>query len=186
MDLLIEIKILIASFDQGVWIKLVIYDDSFRQYAYSDGGRARFIELFTLIQIVSIPRIAEVRQWCLFHRLHRIDGPAEICDNGDQCWYRNGKLHRDNGPARVYANGTLSWHHHGCLHRQGAPAYIAAFYSKWYYDNEPHRANGPALTLRDGSRFWYQHGIPHRDDGPAKIMANGTQEWWLNGKRVFR
>ncbi len=35
MDLLLEIKILIAAFDQETWAKLVVYDNSFHKYAYT-------------------------------------------------------------------------------------------------------------------------------------------------------
>jgi hypothetical protein len=30
---------------------------------------------------------------------------CKIYDNGDKCWYLNGKLHRTDGPAIEYANG---------------------------------------------------------------------------------
>lgn len=38
--------------------------------------------------------------------------------------------------------------------------------------------------LPDGSTIWLKDAIFHRDnDLPAKILANGTKEWWENGKR---
>lgn len=34
--------------------------------------------------------------------------------------------------------------------------------------------------------MWYVNGLRHRDnDLPAIEHANGTREWWVNGKRVL-
>lgn len=38
--------------------------------------------------------------------LHRENGPAVECPNGDQYWYTNGQLHRIDGPAVDTDNGT--------------------------------------------------------------------------------
>ena len=46
MDLILDIKKYIGSFDRKVWIKLTIYDDEFKLFAYSIAGKNRFIELF--------------------------------------------------------------------------------------------------------------------------------------------
>ena len=51
--------------------------------------------------------------WYLNGKLHREDGPAEICADGDQIWYLNGKLHREDGPAEIYANGSQRWYLNG-------------------------------------------------------------------------
>ncbi len=95
MDLLIEIKILIAAFDREAWIKLVLTDDRFREYAYTYAGRKQFIDLFTVITI------GECTTYRLFDKLHRDDGPAIIHSTGKRNWYIQGKLHRDNGPAII-------------------------------------------------------------------------------------
>ena len=34
----------------------------------------------------------------------------------------------------------------------------------------------------DGTQRWYLNGKRHREDGPAIIYPNGYKEWWLNGK----
>jgi len=35
----------------------------------------------------------------------------------------------------------------------------------------------------DGTKEWWLNGKRHREDGPAYEGADGTKEWWLNGKR---
>ena len=32
-------------------------------------------------------------------------------------------------------------------------------------------------------KYYYEGDKLHRADGPAVEWANGTKEWWLNGKR---
>ena len=34
---------------------------------------------------------------------------CEIYENGDKCWYLNGKRHRTDGPAIEYADGSKFW-----------------------------------------------------------------------------
>ena len=46
-------------------------------------------------------------------QLHRDDGPAVVCPNGEQAWYRNGQLHRDDGPAVVPPDGGQEWYRNG-------------------------------------------------------------------------
>jgi hypothetical protein len=38
---------------------------------------------------------------------------VKIYDNGDRCWYLNGKRHREDGPAVEYTNGTRFWYLNG-------------------------------------------------------------------------
>jgi len=45
--------------------------------------------------------------------LHREDGPAIICADGDAFWCRNGSLHREDGPAVIYPNGYQAWYLNG-------------------------------------------------------------------------
>ena len=43
--------------------------------------------------------------WKLNGELHRDDGPAIECVNGDKAYYINGKHHRIDGPSVVHLNG---------------------------------------------------------------------------------
>ncbi len=41
----------------------------------------------------------------------------------------------------------------------------------------------------DGNKMWmayvgYLSAVIHREDGPAIERIDGTNEWWLNGKKV--
>jgi len=45
-----------------------------------------------------------------------------------------------------------------------------------------HRLDGPAIETANGSKQWYQNGKSHRLDGPAIEDADGTKAWWQNDK----
>ena len=45
--------------------------------------------------------------------LHRENGPAVECADGDKFWHQNGDLHRTDGPAIEYASGTKRWYING-------------------------------------------------------------------------
>jgi hypothetical protein len=46
-----------------------------------------------------------------FGQFHREDGPAEICGDGTEYWYQNGKLFREDGPCIIYPDGSVIWPH---------------------------------------------------------------------------
>ena len=39
------------------------------------------------------------------------------------------------------------------------------------------------VEVNENGTFWKLNGNLHREDGPAIEYANGTKEWWLNGKQ---
>jgi hypothetical protein len=100
--------------------------------------------------------------WTSYGRLHRLDGPAVITDDGAQEWYRQGAAHREDGPAVIRPDGT----------------------KRWFFDGRLHRVDGPALIDPDGSRFWCQDGLLHRMDGPALIKPPDQIEWFVSGEAV--
>jgi hypothetical protein len=55
----------------------------------------------------------------------------------------------------------------------------------WYQDGKLHRLDGPAIEVND-SKAWYQYGKLHRLEGPAWEMADGSKEWWINGKQITK
>ncbi len=129
MDLLIETKIIIAAFDQEAWIKLAIYDEEFRNYAYTDVGRKQFIDLFTVMDIIN-----GIITYKLFGKTHRNNGPAIRWENGTSYWCQNGNIHRDDGPATVWSNGRQDWWQNGKQHRDDRPAIIwPDGRCAWYY-----------------------------------------------------
>lgn len=53
----------------------------------------------------------------------------------------------------------------------------------WYNEkNYLHRLDGPAVEYADGSKDWWVEGKRHRLDGPAIERANGHKEWFVQGK----
>lgn len=52
-------------------------------------------------------------------------------------------------------------------------------------DGQKHRENGPAeINTRTGYKSWFKNGRRHRIGGPAVIDADGSEEYWENGKPV--
>ena len=68
--------------------------------------------------------------------LHRENGPAVECADGDKFWHQNGQRHRTDGPAIEWCNGT----------------------KEWYQDGLRHRENGPAIEYATGDKRWYING----------------------------
>lgn len=93
--------------------------------------------------------------------LHRTNGPAVVCANGDQEWWVDGKRHRINKPAIEYRDGSR----------------------QWWVDGKLHRTDGPAIVYEDGHREWWVNGKPHRIDGPAIQDADGDV-WYIDGEFI--
>jgi hypothetical protein len=45
-----------------------------------------------------------------------------------------------------------------------------------------HRLDGPAIEHADGTRQWWVDGKRHRLDGPAIEHTDGSREWYVDGK----
>ena len=46
LDLVLDVKIYIACFDQEVWVMMTLYDDEFCNYAYKKEGYTMFVHYF--------------------------------------------------------------------------------------------------------------------------------------------
>ena len=73
----------------------------------------------------------------------------------------------------------MSWdivptYHHKKTDRNGTTTY-------YNEKDQPHREDGPAIEDADGSKEWWVNGKLHREDGPAIEYANGTKAWYVNG-----
>lgn len=100
--------------------------------------------------------------------LHRTDGPAMICANGNKGWYINGILHREDGPAIEHTNGNNGWYIDGSCYVSNKK------YIDWYYEE------GPAIEDTN-VKIWCQYGKKHRENGPAVKWQNGNDEYWFCG-----
>lgn len=116
MNLILDIQILIASYDEEVWIKLYLYDERFAGYARGNAAINLFTKLFTKRIINTKYGIIETY---LFGKLNSInDEPSKIIMT-DKTWFRkewnrNGYYHRDyDMPAIIYVWGELCWYTNG-------------------------------------------------------------------------
>jgi hypothetical protein len=64
--------------------------------------------------------------------------------------------------------------------------WIDTYGNKYYYKDREmtmlHRLDGPAIERADGTKEWYVDGKRHRLDGPAYEQADGYKEWYVDGK----
>lgn len=103
--------------------------------------------------------------------LHNQSGPAVICGNHKEWWF-HGMRHREDKPAIEYEDGSKEWWFHGMRHREkNKPAVIRYHYS--------FQMQGSIIE----EEYWV-YDKKHRDNGPAVIRADGTNEWWLYGKKL--
>lgn len=55
----------------------------------------------------------------------------------------------------------------------------------WYNkNNQLHRLDGPAVEYADGSNEWYVNGRKHRLDGPAIDYSDGTKAWYYHDDEI--
>ena len=150
-DLILDIKILIASFDEIAWYNLYRVDDEFRQYVRTEEGCARFIDLATIDEYECDEYgcyYTSKKIFGIIHYQHINDIPAVIYDEGTQAWYKNGKLHRERDlPALVNADGNQEWYKNGKIHRDG---------------------DFPAIIYADGTQWWFKDGNCHRIGRPSQ------------------
>lgn len=155
IDLILDVKIYIASFDENVWINMVLYDKEFKKYAYKKEGLKQFVAYFT--------KVAD-NQTRLLGRLHSINDLPAHTNDGNLRWYYNGNPHRENDlPACINVNGNMHW----------------------YYNGNRHRENDlPAITTKD-EQYWFYDGEQHRENNlPAVICINGIKQWWYEGRWI--
>lgn len=178
-DLILDIKIIIASYDDHVWYSMYKYDKEFTSYCKSSLGMKTYVQLFTYIKNNNT-------EYYLFNKLHsNYDHPAQIDIYGIQWWYYHGTMHRENDQPAIICDSWKRWYIHGNLHREkDQPALVMNSCKKWYIHGNLHRENDqPAIIYASGIQEWYYHGKLHRDnDKPAIIYANGSREWFYHGQ----
>ena len=183
MNLIFDVILHIARFDEDAWYKLYRVDERFYEYAKSDAGIKEFILLFTGKKFI----FGEIMT-TLFNQGHSInDEPAYTTLSGRQDWLYRGKYHRDNDlPALIIPGMTTRWYKNGLLHRDGdMPAVIDDNHTVWYKNGLKHRDGDLPSVISNMEQMWYKNSLIHRDCGlPAIIYADGRQEWWINGSRI--
>jgi hypothetical protein len=62
--------------------------------------------------------------------------------------------------------------------------------TKYHYKDEAktilHRLDGPAIESANGTREWFVNGKRHRLDGPAVEYADGYKFWYVNGVFIVK
>lgn len=103
-------------------------------------------------------------------------------DDVHECWshYVDGKLHRIDGPAIIYDNGTIKWYQNGKRHREDGPAF--EYYNGmkyWYYNDQLHRLDGPAVEFPNYKKTWYYYGkeIPCSSQKEFEKLINLKAFW---------
>lgn len=125
--------------------------------------------------------------WLKNKQIHKVDGPAVVYKNGDQCWYENDLLHRLNDPAIVCTNGDECWFENGMCHRINGPAVINHIGDKfWLYKNSYHRLDGPAIEKNDVGNIWCNDGKIHRIGGPAISLLKDKWYLWYENNYFHR
>lgn len=134
-----------------------------------------------------------IKEWYQNGVEHRRGGPSyEDRANGYLYleWTEQGINHRDDGPAiidysidhddptKIYWN--LSWYRNGVCIREIS--------RNENYQSEDRRYKNSLLHCEDVSAkkavdYWPFNDL-HCLDGPALIRADGTEEWYVDGKRI--
>jgi hypothetical protein len=154
-ELLLDIKILIASYDDTAWARLYAHDNEFNLYAKTDVGINVFISLFWKESVND----GLIRR-TIFEKLHSFyDIPAyvlifdyisfdsSIVKYEYQKWYKGGKLHRDDDmPA--YIHTTTSYNHYHDT-------------KKWYQNDMLHREHDRPAIVDGGIEKYHMNGIPY-------------------------
>lgn len=81
-------------------------------------------------------------EWWVNGVQHRVDGPAELWEDGTHIWFYEGKVHRSNGPAIVLPDGTHFWYTYGKRNRTE-------------YDEYGRRL--PAVIRANGQLEWWEN-----------------------------
>lgn len=193
MDLVLDIKIYIASFNYFAWFMMYFMDVEFKRYASSDEGIRCYIKNF----IESIGR-RTLLPFINNHVEHSInDEPSDslrfnIFSNGVlydsyylyQKWHQMGKLHRENDLPAFQDLEKKMWYYHGDVNREND--FPAIVYTKgdqiWGINNYIHRENDlPAYIYENGKQEWYCEGELHRENDLPAVMHGENKGWYLRG-----
>ncbi len=202
LDLFLDIKCYIASFDEIAWYLMYRYDSKFREYAVSSEGIKRFRTIFNQSHYTINYQGDGCTEWRLLGKLHRESGdrnkdqPAVIYDNGMLSYYKFGVLHRDGDKPSIKhpSHSYRSYYKHGQRHRdntingESQPSFISNQYGFEYRQNDVFHREGdfPAIMYADGTIEYYKNGKLHRDNDingnmqPACIYPDGTSEYFKN------
>lgn len=95
---------------------------------------------------------------------YKENGPAVIEADGTQIYYVNGHKGNPNGPTIIKPNG----------------------YMEYWTNNKLGRKEeiGPAIIYPDGGKDWVWNNLLHREYGPAREFADGSTQYYYEGKYI--
>ena len=95
-------------------------------------------------------------------------------------------LYRENGPALIMADGTEVYFTNGVKGRADDYSVInpKTGYKEWWTGGRLGCKEGPSIVYPDGGEDWLWQNIYHRADGPARIFADGTNQYFYQGKEL--
>jgi hypothetical protein len=103
LELILDIRIKIASYDASAFYWMYRYDDEFKKYAHTIEGVKSYVSLAVVKNITN--GYISYRIFDIAHSM--FDEPSIIANNGIKAWYKNGLLHRANNmPAIIWHDGT--------------------------------------------------------------------------------
>jgi hypothetical protein len=208
-NLILDVKIVIASLDEHVWYWFYRYDDEFKYYAKTKGVNY-FAQLFTVCTRENHEHYT-MEQYYLLNKLHRVGSPAIIYQGkyypmiknnkfiisrkirnynmsvkNYQVWCYNGKIHNtDKSKPSVVSNEYDAWYDKGKLHRKNLPAMIYKHKDSkvWYHRGKIHNNNDlPAVMYGNYNLDWYHKGKRHRENDLPAVISDVCDEWWYMGK----
>jgi hypothetical protein len=165
--ILLDIKKVIASYNEDVYFKMTRIDDEFKEFAFSDIGKRHFVRLFKKVGM----DIEANKYTSIFGRKHSFnDEPASINRfSGVKIWYYNGLRHRPDQDGQsdlpAYESRYCNmWYKNGLKHREGdLPTVVSAGILEWHYNGLLHRLNSHAIWNYGSRRRYYLNGINYDD-----------------------
>jgi hypothetical protein len=119
--------------------------------------------------------------------------PISRCPVGQKyCeeWYYHNELHSPLLPDGIVGPASISY-----LPPLSSGSNNQKEYECWYHKGRRHSPRLPDGTLgpayisytKNGqiaAQEWYRHGRLHHTDGPACVYTHGSDEYWVNGKKI--
>lgn len=188
-NLILDVKIMIASFHEDTWYHLYCYDEEFRKYSTKITSIQKFIELFT-IRKVEMNEHYQIESYYLFGKLHRNELPALIYTGNchtiledNNFSVRSGGIYRKNYSYQI-------WYQCGKVHKLNDYAVIGSYdneveYYASYYEGKLHSYHDKSSLIYYNAQHWHSNGNRHRGDNlPAVVYADSQMEWWKNNVRI--
>ena len=202
-ELVLDIKIIIASHDEKIWYWFYRHDAEFKKYSKRKMAIHLFTKLFTICKNDSYC----FDMYYLLGKLHRVDGPAIIYKGNSELFVRKGKIstkyshkyheyeiwmlgnkvHRNNDlPAITKHNKDVyeqTWYCKDRLHRENdLPALTNDVRQVWYYRGKIHRDGDLPAVIYYDTKSWYHKGKLHRENDLPAIMCDDELVWYCKGK----